>query len=291
MVDSSGLPPAAETQSAASPPPPSSAAPSPSSPASVPPQPGPGGPVSGLKAWIKQRNDRTQARWDALVETHGHHLARQRLLFKVALVHTRYTCAYLATAFLVSTPYQLIWQLFRATSGEQGREPRFGPILHSLIVGLALLVIMAVLIPATRIDWSKMRLPEFKVLELNLAWYALVVSAAYLALSIVADPIWGDDSAVGQLCDRRVALPVFTLMAFSWVRGKFDAWLFKDFYTLHPDDDSLILFKTVPPPASSRAAPRPATTAPGGAPPVTAPATGSVGGSSGSPPAGGVPAS
>lgn len=247
-------------------------------PASPPPSPqGPGGPVSGLKAWVKHRNDRTQARWDALVETHGHHLARKALLFKVALVHVRYTCAYLATAFLVSTPYQLIWQVFRATSSKGDGEPRAGPIIHSLLVGLALLLIMAVLIPLTRIDWSKMRLPEFKVFELNLAWWALVVSAAYLALSIVADPIWGDDSVVGQLCDRRVALPVFTLMAFSWVRGKFDAWLFKDFYTLHPDDDSLVLFKSVPPPASSRAAPRPPTeTKPDEAKPVEAPPSASA---------------
>jgi len=256
MVDPTAPPPAPDAHPAAAPLTPSSADPSPS-PSAPAPHPGPGGPVSGLKAWVKQRNDRTQARWDALVETHGHHLARKKLLLKVALVHIRYTCAYLATAFLVSTPYQLIWQLFRATSGDASREPRAGPIVHSLLVGLALLLIMAVLIPLTRIDWSKMRLPEFKVFELNLAWWALVVSAAYLALSIVADPIWGDDSAVGQLCDRRVALPVFTLMAFSWVRGKFDAWLFKDFYTLHPDDDSLVLFKSVPPPSSSRAVPRP----------------------------------
>ena len=256
MVDPTAPPPAPDAHPAAAPLTPSSADPSPS-PSAPAPHPGPGGPVSGLKAWVKQRNDRTQARWDALVETHGHHLARKKLLLKVALVHIRYTCAYLATAFLVSTPYQLIWQLFRATSGDASQEPRAGPIVHSLLVGLALLLIMAVLIPLTRIDWSKMRLPEFKVFELNLAWWALVVSAAYLALSIVADPIWGDDSAVGQLCDRRVALPVFTLMAFSWVRGKFDAWLFKDFYTLHPDDDSLVLFKSVPPPSSSRAVPRP----------------------------------
>jgi hypothetical protein len=264
MVDPSAPPPAPDAHPTVAPPNPGPSPPAPAPPAPPPapaPHPGPGGPVSGLKAWVKQRNDRTQARWDALVETHGHHLARKRLLLKVALVHIRYTCAYLATAFLVSTPYQLIWQLFRATSGDASREPRAGPIVHSLLVGLALLLIMAILIPLTRIDWSKMRLPEFKVFELNLAWWALVVSAAYLALSIVADPIWGDDSAVGQLCDRRVALPVFTLMAFSWVRGKFDAWLFKDFYTLHPDDDSLVLFKSVPPPASSRAVPRPVTPA------------------------------
>lgn len=277
MADPTGPP----TSSAPLPPPP---APAPTAPA-APAHPGPGGPISGLKAWIKHRNDRTQARWDALVETHGHHLARKKLLLKVVLVHVRYTCAYLATAFLVSTPYQLIWQLFRATRGDEAREPRVGPIVHSLVVGLALLLVMAILIPLTRIDWSKMRLPEFKVFELNLAWWSLVVSAAYLALSAVADPIWGDDSAVGQLCDRRVALPVFTLMAFSWVRGKFDAWLFKDFYTLHPDDDSLVLFKTVPPPASSRAVPRPTTVAAqaAAAGPATLPAS--------SPPASSPPAS
>lgn len=216
----------------------------------------PAGPLGGLKAWIRRRNDRTHERWNALLEDHGARLARTRLLVTVILVHVRYTLGYLAVAFLVSAPIQL-------------RHAALEQIVHSVVLGLACLALMAVLIPLTKVDWARMRLPEFKNLELGLTQWASLATVAFLLLSFVADFVWGENSLVGKLADRHVAWSAFTLMAFSWVRIRFDAWLFRDFYTLHPDDDTLVLFKTRPP--SPRPLPSGATasTAPAGPPPAS----------------------
>lgn len=232
-----------------------------------------GGPWARLRAWIDERNARTQARWSAAL--HAEHVLRWRLLVKVVAIHVRYTSGYLAAGCLVSAPLQLVFLLFRDRSQPGQLMTRLHELLTAVLLGLLLLVLMAAMIPFTRIDWEKMRLPEFKNLELNLAWWSMVASAVYMVVAIPADFALQKGPPLGVLFDRRLGLLLFTFMLFSWIRARFDAWLFRDFYTLGPDDDSLILFRTgsakrpgaSPPPEAPPPASEPPPSPPSGAQP------------------------
>lgn len=264
-------------------PPPTS--PSPADPATPPPGgPAPGTPIGTpieearadtapkkspwgrLKAWVEQRNARTQARWSAAL--HAEHVLRWRLLVKVVAIHVRYTSGYLAAGCLVSAPLQLVFLVVRDRSQPGQLVTRLHELLTAVVLGLLLLVLMAVMIPFTRIDWEKMRLPEFKNLELNLAWWSMIASAAYMLVAVPADLALQKAPPVGLLFDRRLGLLLFTFMLFSWIRARFDAWLFRDFYTLRPDDDSLILFRTG---SAKRPGASPPEAPPGSAPPSAPP--------------------
>lgn len=204
-------------------------APAPPSPPEAPTSPPPGL-VGRVLAWLEARNDATQARWDAVLEIPR--VRRTRFLAKVAAIHARYTFGYLMAGFLVSAPIQL-------GRGHEGD----GAIFKSIILGLACLVPFVVLIPFTKVAWDKMRLPEFKNLELGLTRWATIASVAFLAVTWGVQLFAAPTSAAAWLFDPHVAWVNLGLMAFAWVRIQFDAWLFREFYTLHPDDDTLVLFR------------------------------------------------
>ena len=196
-------------------------------------------PPGGVLGWIKARNDATQARWDAVLEIPR--VRRTRFLAKVVAIHARYTCGYLMTGFIVSGPIQL-------GRGKEGG----GAIFASILLGLAFLLPFVALIPFTKIAWEKMRLPEFKNLELGLTRWALIASVGLLLFTWCVQAFAIPGTPLTWLFDPHLAWVNLVLMLFAWVRVQFDAWLFREFYTLHPDDDTLVLFRL---PADMRRAP------------------------------------
>lgn len=199
----------------------------PPTPVGAAPRPGV---VQRMLGWVRSHNDATQARWDAVLEIPR--IRRTRFLAKVVAIHARYTCGYLMTGFLVSAPIQL-------GRGHEGG----GAIFKSIFLGSAFLLPFVALIPFTRIAWEKMRLPEFKNLELGLTRWATIASVAFLALTGLVQLFADPQGPVAWLFDPHIAWVNLGLMAFAWVRIQFDAWLFREFYTLHPDDDTLVLFR------------------------------------------------
>jgi hypothetical protein len=193
-----------------------------------------------VREWIKRRNDATQARWDSVLEIPR--VKRTRFLAKVVAIHARYSCGYLMTGFLVSAPIQL-------SRGHEGD----GAIFKSIILGLAFALPFVLLIPFTRVRWESMRLPEFKNLELGLTKWATIASVVFVGVAYVAQVVAAEKSPLRWLLDPHIAWVNLGLMAFAWIRIQFDAWLFREFYTLHPDDDTLVLFR-LPSPAPAPAA-------------------------------------
>ncbi|MCO5166490.1 MAG: hypothetical protein M9894_09010 [Planctomycetes bacterium] len=221
-----------------SPEPPPAAGPPASPPAPVePPRPGP---LGRVLAWIKARNDATQARWDAVLEIPR--IKRTRFLAKVVAIHVRYACGYLMAGFLVSAPIQL-------GRGHEGG----GAIFKSILLGLLFLIPFVALIPFTRMAWENMRLPEFKNLELGLTMWASIGCAAFLVATWVVQLATPAESVAHWLFDPHVAWVNLGLMVFAWLRIRFDAWLFREFYTLHPEDESLVLFRSRAPAAAPEA--------------------------------------
>ena len=115
-------------------------------------------PSSRLTQWVETRRDKAEANW-RFIDAELH---RTRLLATVFLLHLRYTFGYLAFGFLVSAPIQLTTQ--RHEWGDQ--------VLKSLALGLGCVLPFLLLWPFTRIAWERMRVPEFKNLELALTrWH------------------------------------------------------------------------------------------------------------------------
>lgn len=200
-----------------------------------PPEPGF---LSQLGGWFARRRDKAEKNWrfvDAEVK-------RGRLLTQVFLLHLRYTFGYLAFGFLVSAPIQLGWRRELSMGGH---------VFKSLALGLACVVPFLVLWPFTRIAWEKMRVPEFKNLELALTRWATVLALLFVIFAasvtvLFGHPDAGPDGEIPALpwwvwiCDVRVAWLTLGLMFFSWIRVKFHTLLFRDFYTLKAEDDLVL---------------------------------------------------
>ncbi|RMG17209.1 MAG: hypothetical protein D6731_04500, partial [Planctomycetota bacterium] len=195
-----------------------------------PPRPSPAkgpGPWRRLRAWVSRRGERAEHDWRFLdAELH-----RTRLLFKVVALHLRYTFGYLAFGFLVSAPIQL---------GFRHEEGWLEGLFKSVVLGALFAVPALLLWPFSNIDWGRMRIPEFKNLELALTRWAAVLAALWLAVAFVVEKVLRSEGVVGWLCDTRVAWTNLGLMFFSWVRVKFHTLMFREFYTLKPDDDLVL---------------------------------------------------
>jgi hypothetical protein len=224
-----------------------------------PPPPATPSPLARFLVWLKARNDATQARWDDILAVPR--VARTRLLAKVVAVHVRYVCGYMMTGFLVSAPISL---------GMRHEAPDV--IVASILLGGLFALPFVALIPFTKIDWAKMRLPEFKNLELSLIKWSTIASLAFLLTThvvrlAVRSP---NTTPLEWLFDPHIAWVNLVLMGFAWLRFWFEHWMFRDFYTLHPEDDTLVLFR-LPPEARGDArapsSPPPPTAEPGRAPP------------------------
>jgi hypothetical protein len=190
------------------------------------------GPITRFRTWLKARNDATQARWDEVLRVPR--VKRTRALAKVVAIHVRYVCGYLMTGFLVSAPISLVM-----------RKEAASEILASIVLGGLFALPFVALIPFTKIDWAKMRLPEFKNLELGLIKWATIASAGFLAFTaIVHMVIWSKTTTpLEWLLDPHIAWVNLVLMSFAWLRFWFEHWMFRDFYRLHPEDDTLVLFR------------------------------------------------
>ncbi|MBL4847604.1 MAG: hypothetical protein JKY65_18960, partial [Planctomycetes bacterium] len=181
----------------------------------------------GFRGWWRRRKAGTAQRWSRV----GSDLSRTRLVVKVFLLHVRYVFGYLAFGFLVSAPLQI---------GRLHEDGWLKGIAACLVLGFACLIPFAVLYPFTRIAWERMRIPEFKNLELALTGWAAIAAAVFvLATGLVRWPLnlegWPRDvfhPGIAWLC--------FGLMFFAWVRVKFHTLLFREFYTLRPDDDLVL---------------------------------------------------
>lgn len=186
-----------------------------------------GEPPVGLSGRLSAWGDQAEEKWRFL----DAELLRTRLLTKVVLLHLRYTFGYLAFGFLVSAPIQLGFR-----HGAGWVEGSF----KSLFLGALFALPCLILWPMTLIDWHRMRIPEFKNLELALTRWAAIVAALWLVTAFVGERVLGLEGWLGWICDIRVAWTNLGLMFFSWVRVKFHTLLFREFYTLKPDDDLVL---------------------------------------------------
>ncbi len=182
-----------------------------------------------VRAWWKRRREAVESNWQFL----DGELHRGRLLTVVLLLHLRYTFGYLAFGFMVSAPLQLA---YRSEWGDH--------LLKSIVLGSLCVVPFVCLWPFTRIDWGRMRVPEFMNLELALTRWATVLALAFLIFSGVVRLFAGhsdDDEAWWVwVCDVRVAYLTLGLMFFAWIRVKFNTLLFREFYTLTASDDLVL---------------------------------------------------
>lgn len=189
--------------------------------------PAPEGRWSRLQAWAAARRDRAERNWRFL----DAELQRTRLLTKVVLLHARYTFGYLAFGFLISAPIQL------GLAHEAGWvEGLFQSLALGVLFGLPALLLW----PFTIIDWHRMRIPEFKNLELALTQWAALAAGAWLAIAFLVSRVLEVEGWPGWLCNVEVAWTNLGLMFFSWVRVKFHMVMFREFYTLKPDDDLVL---------------------------------------------------
>jgi len=181
----------------------------------------------GFGAWWKRRQRGVVRRWSAV----GEELSRTRLVVKVFLLHVRYVFGYLAFGYLVSAPLQI---------GRLHEEGWLSGIATCLALGVVCLIPFLVLYPFTRIAWERMRIPEFKNLELALTGWAAIAAAVFVAATgIVRWPL-GLEGAALDIFNPNVAWLCFGLMFFAWVRVKFHTVLFREFYTLRDDDDLVL---------------------------------------------------
>lgn len=212
--------------------PPSGDAPTPPTPKSEPPaESGQGSEslLSRCSAWWKRRREAVESNWQFL----DSELHRGRLLTVVLLLHLRYTFGYLAFGFVISAPLQLA---YRSEWGDH--------ILKSFLLGALCIIPFVCLWPFTRIDWGRMRVPEFKNLELALTRWATVLAFGFLLFTAVVR-LFAGESDDGEawwvwVCDVRVAWLTLGLMFFAWIRVKFHTLLFREFYTLRPSDDLVL---------------------------------------------------
>jgi hypothetical protein len=183
-----------------------------------------------LTAWIARRRDKAESNW-RFIDAGLH---RTRLLATVFLLHLRYTFGYLAFGFLVSAPIQFATR--RDLVGDH--------VLKSLVLGMACVVPFVVLWPFTRIAWERMRVPEFKNLELALTRWATALALVFVLFAGGVTVVFGRrDGEIPWwvwLCDVRVAWLNLGLMFFAWLRVKFHTLLFREFYTLKAEDDLVL---------------------------------------------------
>lgn len=198
--------------------------PEPPTPPEPPEPPARHGLTGRWRAWWRLRRQATELRWAFLFRG----VMRAGLVTQVLLLHIRYTCGHLAAGFLVSAPIQLI-------GGSYGQWDE-GRIWKSMWLGGLFGLPFLLLMPFTNVDWGRMRIPEFKHLELAFSRWALWASLGLLVLALLIQAGHGSDS----LLDLRVAWVNLVLMFFAWVRVKANMIMFREFYTLKPGDELVI---------------------------------------------------
>ncbi|HBP20595.1 MAG TPA: hypothetical protein DEA08_22750, partial [Planctomycetes bacterium] len=184
-------------------------------------------PSRGLRSWWVRRREQIESKWSRV----GSEINRTRLIAKVFLLHVRYVFGYLAFGFAVSAPLQL------GRLHQQGWEEG---IFKSLLLGGMCGIPFLLLWPLTIIAWERMRIPEFKNLELGLTRWAAIVAALWVfSCGVVRWPL-RLDGFVAWIADPQIAWITFGLMFFAWLRVKFHTMIFREFYTLKHDEDLVL---------------------------------------------------
>jgi hypothetical protein len=151
---------------------------------------------------------------------------RARVVAKLGLVHARYVFGTLGTALLVSVPIDVGYRLLHE---EHADTSWLGPAGVSVLYGLLCFAVFASMIPFTRIDWGRMRVPEFQTFELSISRSAMIASAVLLVASFIVRFL-SHDGLVHALLPRRLFWTVFVLMAIAWAKIWIQTKLFPEFY-------------------------------------------------------------
>lgn len=154
-----------------------------------------------------------------------HAAEKARVVAKLRLVRARYVMGTLGTALLVSVPIDVGYQILHG---------RFDPIWVeaagvSVLYGLLCFGVFGALVPVTRVEWRRMRVPEFQSFELRVSFSSMIVAAVLLILSL-AGKLAFVDPLVHALLPRRLFWTVFVLMAIAWAKLRVQTWLFPEFY-------------------------------------------------------------
>lgn len=166
-------------------------------------------------------------------------VARFLFFSKILLLHVRYIFGYLAAGFLVSAP------LYLGTHKGWFEAESLKSIFRSLVYGGLCALPFIALLPLTRIDWERMRLPEFKIFELALCRWAGYVALAYLIIAVNVDAFRAEGEPVYFWFDKNIAWINFMLMVSNWARIKIQTLIFPDFYSL-VDKEGLVLSNKTP---------------------------------------------
>lgn len=156
-------------------------------------------------------------------------VAAQRvgLQAKFKLLHARYVVGYLAAGFGVSAPVTLGYQIYYGQdSGEMLALTGL-----SLLYGSAFLVPFVVLEPVTRVEWQRMRVPEFRIFELVVSRSAAIVSSILFAAGLGAHA--AGDARLKAWLPPGLFWTVFVLMFTAWAKIKAQTWIFPEFYADH----------------------------------------------------------
>jgi hypothetical protein len=129
---------------------------------------------------------------------------------RAVLLRARYVLGSLAAGFLVSVPAQIVLR---------GMD---WVLLRSLAFGIVFLVGMALLIPFTPFDWTRVTLPAFKRFELSVSFWAMLLAAALMPLGFLVEALKPN---------RPVFWLVFVLMAFAWGQNKAYSLIFRELYS------------------------------------------------------------
>lgn len=152
---------------------------------------------------------------------------RVRLQAKIKLLHTRYVLGYLAAGFGVSAPVTLGYQIY------YGQDS--GEVLAltglSLLYGVAFSIPFLLLEPVTRVEWQRMRVPEFRIFELVVSRSAALVSLGLFAAGLAAHAL--GEARLKAWLPPGLFWTVFVLMGTAWAKIKAQTWIFPEFYADH----------------------------------------------------------
>jgi hypothetical protein len=187
---------------------------------------------------------------------------------KIKLLHARYVLGYLAAGFGVSAPVTLGYQVYYGQDARQMLALTGLSLMYGAVFGLPFLVLE----PLTRIEWERMRVPEFRLFELAVCRHATLASFALFLASLFGLTERGARFAVW--IPSGLFWTVFVLMFTAWAKIKVQVLIFPEFYADRGGERLLQVPKrvvVVPPVNAPEAQPEPAAPLPAPPPAIPAP--------------------
>lgn len=143
---------------------------------------------------------------------------------KITLLHVRYVLGYLSAGFGVSAPVTLGYQIYYGQ--DTGQVVALTGL--SVLYGIVLLVPFLALEPVTRVDWERMRVPEFRMFELVVSRWAALLSLGLFVVSLLKFGAWAEQLA--RWMPPGLFWTVFVLMGTAWAKIKAQTLIFPEFY-------------------------------------------------------------